>query len=83
MRAPPASFVSRSAKYSRRRPADVLVQEPVELGLERRVGLRLAVRRVELFEGEHQRFGDEPAAVGAEPAAGVGDVRRREWSESA
>ena len=58
-----------------RRPPDVIGHESRELGLERGVGLRLAVCRVELFEREHQRFGDEPAAVGAEAPARIRHTR--------
>ena len=56
-----------------RRPADVVAQDAVELGLKGGVVPGLVVRGRELLEGEHQRFGHVAAAVGAEPAAGVGE----------
>ena len=56
------------------RPADVVVQQPLELAVEFRIRLGFAVGTVELVEREHERFGHVPPAVRAEPAAGVGDV---------
>ena len=41
----------------------------VELGVEGRVRLRLRVGVLQLEDQRHQRLGDEPAAVDAEPAA--------------
>jgi hypothetical protein len=57
-----------------RRAADVVGEELGELGLERGVAAGVAVGGVELVEGGHERLGDEPAAVRAEPAADVGDL---------
>src|SRR5690606_29677114 len=53
-------------------PADIVGQETVQLGLERGVGLRRLVRRIQLVDQRHQGLGDEAAAVGAEAALGVG-----------
>ena len=54
------------------RRAGVVAQQPVELGLERLVGQRVAVGRVELVERRDERLGHEPAAEPAEVAGRVG-----------
>ena len=51
--------------------AGVVLQQPVELGGEGRVGLGLLVLLGDLFDRGDQRLGDEAAAVRAEVAAGV------------
>ena len=56
-------------EIERARPPDIVLQEVVQLGVEGRVGLRLRVGLLELEDQRHQRLGDEPAAVDAEPAA--------------
>ena len=56
-------------EIERARPADVVLEEVVELGLERRVGLRLLVGLLQREDQRHQRLGDEAAAVDAEAAA--------------
>ena len=60
---------------------DVMGQQRVELGLERRIGLRRLVLALELEDQRHQRLGDEATAEEAEPAAlvraepeGIGNV---------
>src|SRR5581483_10777152 len=53
----------------RRRPACVLAAEPVELGGERRIALRLGPARRELVKRRDQRLGDITAAVARVDAA--------------
>src|SRR5206468_12269506 len=62
-------------EVERRRPADVVAAEPVDLGSEGRVGACGLVARGELVEGPHYGLGDESATEVAEPAAGVGHRR--------
>ena len=64
--------------------AAVVVQDPVELGVEGRVGPGRPEGLLELDAGRHQRLGDEPAAELAEPAgrAGVAHDRRRSLTRS-
>ena len=50
---------------------DIVGQEVVQLGLERRIGARRVPGRFQLVDGGHQGFGDEPAAERTEPALGV------------
>jgi hypothetical protein len=61
----------------RRRAADVGLEQLRELGLERLVLLRLLECDGELVEGDHQRFGHEAAAVGAEVPHRVGKFEGR------
>ena len=68
---PPRRSDRRVGVAERRRPADVVAQEAVELGPEGRVAPRLAVRRLELVERRHQRLGHEAAAERAEVPGGV------------
>src|SRR5262249_50086174 len=56
-----------------RRPADVVAEEPLELGDERRVGPRLVPRPGQLVERGEQRLGHVAAAVGPE-SSGKGHV---------
>ena len=50
----------------RRRPADVVAQQPRQLVLERRVGARREPLPLQLVKGRDQRLGHVAAAVGAE-----------------
>jgi hypothetical protein len=52
------------------------VEDAAELVLEGRVVPGLLVRGGELLDGEHERLGHVPAAVRAEPPAGVGEGLR-------
>ena len=56
-------------EIERARPADVMRQMAVHLGLEGRVGLGALVFRLELQDVRHQGLGDEAAAEDAEHAA--------------
>ena len=60
------------AERQRRRAPDVRAEEVVVLGLEALVGPGLGKGRAEVFEDRDEDFGDEGAAVVAEPAARVG-----------
>ena len=55
----------------RRRPSDVVLQQPRELGAERRIVARREVGALELLDRLDERFGHEPPAELAEIAAGV------------
>src|SRR5206468_6941701 len=59
----------------RARASRELAQRPVQLGLERRVRAGAGVFLGELVERVDQRLGHEPATVGAEVSAGVGELR--------
>ena len=63
---------SRARLVERRRPADVVLQQAIELVAERRVRAGGEVARRQLLDRRDQRLGHEAAAVGAEVAAGVG-----------
>ena len=58
-----------------RRPAGVVAQDVVELGAERRVGPRLAERRLQLLARRHERLGHEPPAELAEPPVADGSAQ--------
>src|SRR3546814_13308979 len=47
----------------RARTADIIFQQIVELGLERRIGLRGAIVALEVEEQRHQRFGSRKRVV--------------------
>ena len=53
-------------------PTDIVGQVVVQLGLERRIGLAGLIGLVQLQHERHQGLGDEPPAIGAEPALDVG-----------
>ena len=59
----------------RRRPADVVLQQVVELGLKRGVLAGLVVLDGQFVERANQRLGHVPAAERAEPAGGIGNLR--------
>ena len=59
-------------EVERRRPADIVRQIIVHLGLERRVGPRGRVGLLEIENDRHQGLGHEPSAEQAEMAALVG-----------
>ena len=59
-------------KIERARTADIMRRQPVELGLERRIGLGCGIGLLEIENERHQRLGDETAAENAEMAAFVG-----------
>jgi hypothetical protein len=61
----PGRLAEPLGEVQRRRPADVVAQEPVELALERLVAARLDPRRLELAERGHERLGDVLASVRA------------------
>ena len=56
----------------RRWTADVVLQQPIELVAERRIGARSQIPRGELLNRSHERLGHEAAAVDAEVAARIG-----------
>jgi len=69
-------------------PADIVLHQIVELGLERGVGLGRAIFTLQIEDQRHQRFGDVASAKLAEMAPlvrlvaiGIGDVvhERRDW----
>ncbi len=53
-------------------PAAVVVQQVVELGMERRVGISCGIGLLQLFQRGHQRLRYVAAAVGAETARARG-----------
>ena len=61
-------------EIERARPADIMVEEIIELALKARVGLGLLVGLLQREDQRHQRFRDEAAAENAEMAALVGAV---------
>ena len=61
----------------RARPADIVGQVAVHLGLEGRVGLRGRVGRLQVEDQRHQRLGHEASAEDAEAAALVRAVAER------
>ncbi|MGY3656118.1 hypothetical protein ACVJ19_002781 [Bradyrhizobium sp. USDA 376] len=72
-------------EIKRRRPADIVLEIAVHLGLESRIGLGRGVGLFQIEDQRHQRFGDEASAENAEMAAlvgaaaigiGFGDVHR-------
>ena len=46
-------------------------QVALQIGMERRIGLRRGVGTLDLQDQRHQRLGDEAPAIAAEPAARV------------
>src|SRR5690606_30610249 len=79
-------------EVERARAADIVLEQVVELRLERRIGLRCAIFALEVEDQRHQRFGDVAAAELAEMAALVGLVaegvglvvhRRAAWQKAA
>ena len=56
----------------RRRPADVVFQQAIELREKERVGARLEIRALERLDRLHQRFRDEASTELAEVAPRVG-----------
>src|SRR5262249_31725192 len=59
-------------KLERRRAADEIFEERLELRLECGVGFRLLVGALEFEERDHECFGDVAATVGAEASGGLG-----------
>ena len=55
-------------------PADIMRQVTLQIGMERRVGLRRIIGLLDLQDQRHQRLGDKASAVVAEAAALVGAV---------
>ena len=70
-----AVFGEALGEHEIRRPAGELAEGVVEVALELRVGLRLAVGGVESVERADERLGDERSAVVAEVAAAWGRLR--------
>ena len=68
----PEMFGEPFRKVERRRPADVMLEEGIELGLERGIGLRVGVGLLQLEDERHERLRHEPAAEQAEAAVLVG-----------
>src|SRR5207248_8263927 len=62
----------------RRRPAAVVAQDVVVLGVESRIGPRRPERRLQLEAGWHQRLGHEPPAELTEPPRLAG-VSHQHW----
>ena len=71
--APPHCSRQPLGKIQRRRAADVVLQQVVQLGLKRRVLPGLVILRRQLIEGPRQRLRHIPAAKGAKPAGGIGE----------
>ena len=71
MRAPPHAARQPRRLVERRRPADVVLQQPVELRVERRIVARREVGALELLDRRDQRLGHEAPAELAEVAARV------------
>ncbi len=59
-------------EIERARPADIVLEERVEFGLEAGIGLGVLVGLLKLEDQRHQGFGDEAAAIDAEQAIFVG-----------
>ena len=59
-------------EVKRARPAGIVRQEIIELALELRVGLGLAVGLLQIEDQRHQRLGDKASAIDTEMAALVG-----------
>jgi len=59
-------------EIERRRPADIVLEMAVHLGLEGRIGLGVGIGLFEVEDQRHQRFRDEASAEGAEVSAIVG-----------
>jgi hypothetical protein len=66
VQAPAGDLAEALGEVQRRRAADEVAQQPVELGPEAGVAPRLHPRLLELGQRGHQRLGDVLAAVGAE-----------------
>jgi hypothetical protein len=61
-------------EIERRGPAHIIAPEGVHQSVEGRVVLGGPVGPLQVQHQRHQRLGDEPAAIGAETAFGVGQV---------
>ena len=59
-------------EIKRRRPADIVLEVAVHLGLERRIGLGVGIGLFQIEDQRHQRLGDEASAENAEMPALVG-----------
>ena len=59
-------------EIERARPADIMFEEAVELGLEGGIGFRVLIGLLEFEDERHQGFGDEAAAIDAEQPLFVG-----------
>ena len=64
-------------KPQRARPSHIMLQVIIQLGLERRVGLRRLIRRLQLQNQRHQRLGDKPPAKFAKPATPIRAITQR------
>ncbi len=72
MRAPPARLPSSRARFvERRRPADVVLQQAIQLRLNAGSSRAVEVGALELLDRLDERLGDEAAAELAEVAARV------------
>ena len=67
-----ALFREPLGEVERRRTAAVVVKQPVELGVEGRVGVGHGVGLLEFFEGGHEGLRDVAAAVGSETSGDCG-----------
>ena len=80
---PDAGATETGRQSSRRikggRPADVMLQQLVEPGLEPTIAARLVVGLLEIGKWRHQGFWYEPAAKGAKVATVVGEFLH--WSD--
>src|SRR6185369_4399377 len=56
-------------EIQRRRPADIVLEVAVHLGLERRIGLGVGISLFQVEDQRHQRLGNEASAENAEMAA--------------
>jgi hypothetical protein len=66
-------------KVQRRGPPDIIPQALAQFPLKGRVVSRFGIGGGQLFQGEHQRLGDEPPAVWPEPPPGVRDLGQPDW----
>ena len=65
----PAEVVGQPlGEVERRRPADIVLEPALQLGVEGGVALGCLVGLLQLQDQRHQGLGDEPAAMDAEPA---------------
>ena len=72
---PAAVFRQPAGEVQRRRPADIVLVQVVEFGLESRIGRSLGVLDRQLVQGASQGFGNIASAELAEAAGRIGNAR--------